>query len=191
MSGFWFYPWSDAPVLLAALGLVQAGAAVQFFLLRRAKRFRRFPLLCVGVTAVLEILYQVNQFGVIRTVRGYDIWNYVGFGVIVLYILFGTLIGWALHTRCWRGGRKGLCDGTSYAGFPPCIPRNMRSGERRAGRSSSLAFSTLKSSENALRRRGEDPVKQMTKSAKKILFGSFSYKKKNKVRRSVWLKMKS
>jgi hypothetical protein len=66
----------------------------------------------------------------------------------------------------------------------------LRSGERRAGRSSSPAFSTLENSEAALRCRRADLFKRIPKSMVKILFGSFSYKKKNKVRRTIWLKMK-
>ena len=105
---FWFYPWSDAPVLLAALGFALAGAAVQFFLLRRTKKARWFPLLCAGAMAVLEILYQLNQFGVIRTIRGHAVWNYVVFGVIVLYVLFGTLIGWALYRTLEERAKRAL-----------------------------------------------------------------------------------
>lgn len=91
---FSIYPWVNVRALWIVLGLALAGAVIQFFLLRRTKRARWFPLLGAGVMAVLEILYQLNQFGVIHTIRGHGIWNYVGFGVAVLYVLFGTLLGW-------------------------------------------------------------------------------------------------
>lgn len=91
---FWLYPWFHPSILPIALGFALAGAAVQFFLLRRTGRARWFPLLGAGVMAGMEILYQLNQFGVIHTIRGHGVWNYIGFGVAVLYVLFGTLLGW-------------------------------------------------------------------------------------------------
>lgn len=104
---FWFYPWVDARVLWIALGFALTGAAVQFFLLRRTKRARWFPLLGAGVMVGLEVLYQLNQFDVISTIRGHGIWNYVGFGVAVLYVLFGTLIGWLVHLGCGKIRSRG------------------------------------------------------------------------------------
>lgn len=107
---FWLYPWFHGSVLLIVLGFALAGAAVQFFLLRRTRRACWFPLLCVGTMAVLEVLYQLNQFHVISTIRGHDIWNYVGFGVVVLYVLFGTLVGWLVSLACDKlraGDRSG------------------------------------------------------------------------------------
>lgn len=91
---FSIYPWVDLEVLWIALGLMLAGAVIQFFLLCKTKRARWFPLLGAGVMAVLEILYQLNQFGVLHTIRGHEVWSYIGFGVAVLYVLFGALLGW-------------------------------------------------------------------------------------------------
>ena len=67
-------------------------------------------LLCAGVMTVLEMVHQLNQFDVIGTIRGHEIWNYIGFGVVVLYVLFGTLIGWLVSSAIDRlrpGGRTG------------------------------------------------------------------------------------
>ena len=91
---FWLYPWFHGPVLLIAMGFALAVAAVQLFLLRRTRKARWFPLLGAGIMAALEVVYQLNQFHVISTIQGHDIWNYIGFGVVVLYVLFGTLTGW-------------------------------------------------------------------------------------------------
>lgn len=104
---FCLYPWFHAPVLLFVLGFALAGAAVQFFLLRRTGRARWFPLLGAGIMAALEVLYQLNQFDVINTIHGHDIFNYVGFGVVVLYVLFGTLIGWLVHLGCSKIKSRG------------------------------------------------------------------------------------
>ena len=107
---FWVYPWFHGPVLLIAMGFALAGAAVQLFLLRRTGKARWFPLLGAGIMAALEVVYQLNQFHVISTIQGHDIWNYIGFGVVVLYVLFGTLIGWLVSSAIDRlrpGGRTG------------------------------------------------------------------------------------
>ena len=67
-------------------------------------------LLCAGVMTVLEMVHQLNQFDVIGTIRGHEIWNYIGFGVVVLYVLFGTLIGWMISLafdRLRAGSRTG------------------------------------------------------------------------------------
>ena len=105
---FWFYPWFHAPVLMIVMGFALAGAAVQLFLLRRTGKARWFPLLGAGIMAVLEALYQLNQIHVISTIQGHNIWNCIGFGVVVLYVLFGMLIGWMVSLACDRlraGGR--------------------------------------------------------------------------------------
>ena len=107
---FWFYPWFHAPVLMIVMGFALAGAAVQLFLLRRTGKARWFPLLGAGIMAALEVVYQLNQFHVISTIQGHDIWNYIGSGVVVLYVLFSTLIGWMVSLACDRfhaGGRTG------------------------------------------------------------------------------------
>ncbi len=107
---FWVYPWFHGPVLLIAMGFALAGAAVQLFLLRRTRKVRWFPLLGAGIMAVLEALYQLNQIHVISTIQGHDIWNCIGFGIVVLYVLFGTLIGWMVSLafdRLRAGGRTG------------------------------------------------------------------------------------
>lgn len=107
---FCLYPWFHGPVLLIAMGFALAGTAVQFFLLRRTRKARWFPLLGAGMMAVLEMVHQLNQFDVIGTIRGHEIWNYIGFGVVVLYILPGTLAGWLAslaRDRYRSGGREG------------------------------------------------------------------------------------
>ena len=107
---FWVYPWFHGPVLLIAMGFALAGAAVQLFLLRRTRKVRWFPLLGAGIMAVLDALYQLNQIHVISTIQGHDIWNCIGFGIVVLYVLFGTLIGWMVSLafdRLRAGGRTG------------------------------------------------------------------------------------
>ena len=107
---FWLYPWFHGPVLLIAMGFALAVAAVQLFLLRRTGKARWFPLLGAGIMAALEVVYQLNQFHVISTIQGHDIWNYIGFGVVVLYILPGTLAGWLARLardRYRSGGREG------------------------------------------------------------------------------------
>lgn len=76
------------------------------------KMGRTLPLLLLGagIMAALEVLYQLNQFDVIGTIRGHEIWNYIGFGVVVLYILPGTLAGWLAslaRDRYRSGGREG------------------------------------------------------------------------------------
>lgn len=91
---FSIYPWVDVGLLWIVLGLMLAGAVIQFFLLCKTRRARWFPLLGAGVMAGMEILYQLNQFGVIHIIRGHGVWNYIGFGVAVLYVLYGTLLGW-------------------------------------------------------------------------------------------------
>lgn len=92
------------------MGFALAGTAVQFFLLRSTRKARWFPLLGAGIMAALEVLYQLNQFEVIRTIRGHEIWNYIGFGVVVLYILLGTLAGW-LANLAWDRYRSGSREG--------------------------------------------------------------------------------
>ena len=107
---FWLYPWFHGPVLLIAMGFALAGAAVQLFLLRRTGKARWFPLLGAGIMAALEVVYQLNQFHVISTIQGHDISNCIGFGVVVLYVLFGTLIGWMISLafdRLRAGSRTG------------------------------------------------------------------------------------
>ena len=107
---FWLYPWFHGPVLLIAMGFALAGAAIQLVLLRRTRKARWFPLLGAGIMAAVEVLYQLNQIHVISTIQGHDIWNYIGFGVVVLYVLFGTLIGWMISLafdRLRPGGRTG------------------------------------------------------------------------------------
>lgn len=107
---FWFYPWFHAPVLLVAMGFSLAGAAVQLFLLHRTGKARWFPLLGAGIMAALEVVYQLNQFHMISTIQGHGIWNYIGFGVVVLYVLFGMLIGCLVSLafdRLRPGGRTG------------------------------------------------------------------------------------
>ncbi len=107
---FCIYPWFHGPVLLIAMGFALAGTAGQFFLLRRTRKARWFPLLGAGMMAVLEMVHQLNQFDVIGTIRGHEIWNYIGFGVVVLYILPGTLAGWLAslaRDRYRSGGREG------------------------------------------------------------------------------------
>lgn len=91
-------------------GFALAGAAIQLVLLRRTRKARWFPLLGAGIMAALEVLYQLNQIHVISTIQGHDIWNYIGFGVVVLYVLFGTLIGWMISLafdRLRAGSRTG------------------------------------------------------------------------------------
>ena len=107
---FWLYPRFHGPVLLIAMGFALAGAAIQLVLLRRTRKARWFPLLGAGIMAALEVLYQLNQIHVISTIQGHDIWNYIGFGVVVLYVLFGTLIGWMISLafdRLRAGSRTG------------------------------------------------------------------------------------
>jgi hypothetical protein len=107
---FWLYPWFHGPVLLIAMGFALAGAAIQLVLLRRTRKARWFPLLGAGIMAAVEVLYQLNQIHVISTIQGHDIWNYIGFGVVVLYVLFGTLIGWMISLafdRLRAGSRTG------------------------------------------------------------------------------------
>lgn len=85
----------DEILVCIALGLTAAGAAVQFFLLQTRKKARWFPLVCAGVLAVFEAQYQLTAFKVMDAMGGHDIWNYIFFGVVTLYILLGALLGWA------------------------------------------------------------------------------------------------
>ena len=47
--------------------------------------------------AVLEVLYQLCQFRILHIMDGHDVWKYIGFGVAVLHVLSGALIGWGLY----------------------------------------------------------------------------------------------
>ena len=79
-------------------------------MIRKMGRTLPLLLLCAGVMTVLEMVHQLNQFDVIGTIRGHEIWNYIGFGVVVLYILPGTLAGWlasVARDRYRSGGREG------------------------------------------------------------------------------------
>ena len=106
---FWLYPWFHGPVLLIAMGFALAGR--RFSLSCSAgQEGPLVPLLGAGIMAALEVLYQLNQIHVISTIQGHDIWNYIGFGVVVLYVLFGTLIGWMISLafdRLRAGSRTG------------------------------------------------------------------------------------
>lgn len=91
----------DAPVFWFAMGLAAAGAAVQFFLLRRGMKARWFPLLCAGVLAVFEVQYQLTAFQLMDAMG--DIWNYIFFGVVMLFVLLGTALGWLAYLVCRKG----------------------------------------------------------------------------------------
>ena len=97
------YPlFAGDPILLCiTLGLVAAGMAIQFFLLQRKKKARRFALLCAGVLAVMEAQCQLTAFYVVDAMGGHDIWSFIFFGVVTLFVLLGVLLGWLAHLA-WR-----------------------------------------------------------------------------------------
>ena len=99
----------DAALFCIAAGLAAAGAAFQFFLLRK-KKARWLPLLCAGVLAVLEAQYQLTAFHIIDAMKGHAIWDFIFFGVAALFVLLGAALGW-LGYRAWillrsRGGER-------------------------------------------------------------------------------------
>ena len=97
---FSLYPFTAAVqlgdfwVLGLAVGFLLAGALAEALLLRRGKRGFWVPALCAGALAVMEALYQLEQFHITRMITGHDIWWVVFFGVAVLYVLLGAGLGW-------------------------------------------------------------------------------------------------
>ena len=103
----------DEILFCIAMGLAAAGAAFQFFLLYKRKKARWFPLLCIGVLAVLEAQYQLTAFHIINAMGGHEIWDFIFFGVAALFVLLGAVLGWAAYWAYSRfasrkRGRAGL-----------------------------------------------------------------------------------
>lgn len=93
-----FAPRGDRILLMCvAVGLLLAGAAVELFLFRKGKKGFWFPVLCVGVEVALEVLYQLNQFKIIHNMRGHAVWEFILFGIVVLYVLLGALVAWGIR----------------------------------------------------------------------------------------------
>lgn len=82
-------------VFCAAAGLAAMGAAIQFFLLRKRKKARWFPLLCMGALAVFEAQYQLTAFHVVNAMG--DFFHSMFFGIVILFVLMGTALGWLVY----------------------------------------------------------------------------------------------
>ena len=103
---FFVYPFAAGEWVLIGIAsaCLLAGAATEYALLRRKKVFW-IPMLCVGAEVVLEVMYQLARFRIFNVMKGHAVWEYVFFGVMMLYVLLGALAAWGFSRSCIRKRR--------------------------------------------------------------------------------------